>query len=426
MKVPVILELLALVVAFASLRDRLDLTAPRRTPPQQSPAPVPKPNDGEGWVNLTRGDPLALWNAPGWLAGDVHLDASDPTKFAIEPAKSRAEVGSTISNANAGKSDYLSSKWAFGNLDCHLEFLLSKDADVVLLLADQYGVILCDSPRCGAIENAGLCDEPWPGHPPSVTAYHGPGKWHRLDIEFIAPGRDILGTAAAKFARVLIDGDLIQDGVAVPCPTDSSGTGDGRHWGRLQLQARRGGIAIRNVRVRSREPIIASKGWTRMFDGQSLAGWTITKGGHWRIENGEIVGSGPASYLSSARGDYKNFELRAKCKINDGGDSGVFVRASLDSNPLASYEAQINSTGSDPARTGSLRGLEAIKVQLVPPDTWFDYEVSCVEKQITIRLNGIVTVSYYDNKWVSGHIALEQHHDGSVVHFKEVEIRELP
>jgi hypothetical protein len=427
MKAKLILELLPLLVALAALRERVDVTAPRRTQVPQSPAPAPKPNDDEGWVNLTRGDPLALWNAPGWMAGDVQLDASDPTQLAIEPPKSHVEVGSTISNAKAGKSDYLTSNWSFGTVDCHLEFLLSKDANAVLLLAEQYGVVLGDSPQCGAIESAGFCwDEPWPGHPPSATAYHGPGAWHRLDIEFVGSGWDPRNAVAAKFAHVFIDDVLIQNDVAVPCPTDSSGTGDGRHWGRLQVQARRGGVALRDVRVRSHERILDTSGWTRMFNGQSLDGWTITRDGHWRIEHGEIVGSGPASYLSSARGDYKNFELRARCKINDSGDSGVFVRASLDSDSPAGYEAQINSTGSDPARTGSLRGFEATTVQLVPPDTWFDYEVSCLEKQITIRVNGIVTVSYYSNKWASGHIALEQHHDGSVVRFKDIEVRELP
>ncbi len=44
------------------------------------------------------------------------------------------------------------------------------------------------------------------------------------------------------------------------------------------------------------------------------------------------------------------------------------------------YEAQIDSTHSDPIRTGSIYGFVHIYKQIVPPDTWFTYEVECVDK----------------------------------------------
>jgi hypothetical protein len=46
---------------------------------------------------------------------------------------------------------------------------------------------------------------------------------------------------------------------------------------------------------------------------------------------------------------------------------------------------------------------------------------------ITIRINDILVTEYVDaeRKHASGHVALQQHHDGSVVSYRDVEVREL-
>ncbi len=68
--------------------------------------------------------------------------------------------------------------------------------------------------------------------------------------------------------------------------------------------------------------------WVSLFDGKTLGGWTTADGteGEWKVEDGVIKGSGPASHLFSPRGDYKNFRYRAEVKINDKGNSGMYFR----------------------------------------------------------------------------------------------------
>ena len=85
--------------------------------------------------------------------------------------------------------------------------------------------------------------------------------------------------------------------------------------------------------------------------------------------------------LYSPKGDYKNFRFRAEVKINDHGNSGMYFRCPTNDGDFSKgYEAQIDSTHRDPIRTGSIYGFLHIYKQIVPPDTWFTYEVECVDK----------------------------------------------
>src|SRR4029077_11160025 len=74
----------------------------------------------------------------------------------------------------------------------------------------------------------------------------------------------------------------------------------------------------------------------------------------WHVEDGVLIGSGPASHLFSERGDYTNFRYRVEAMINDKGNSGQYFRARLGPDFPKGYEAQINATHGDKIRTGSL------------------------------------------------------------------------
>ena len=123
--------------------------------------------------------------------------------------------------------------------------------------------------------------------------------------------------------------------------------------------------------------------WVSLFDGTTLSGWT--KGGsqdsNWEVKDGSIVGTGKSSMLYSPK-TYKNFRLRTELKINDGGNSGVYFRSpTADGDFSKGYEAQVDSTHRDPIRTGSLYTFIHIYDQIVPPDTWFTYEIEAVTKE---------------------------------------------
>ena len=79
--------------------------------------------------------------------------------------------------------------------------------------------------------------------------------------------------------------------------------------------------------------------FTPLFDGKTLDGWKKTGNAKWSVEEGAIVGRGDAGHLFSPRGDYVNFEQRAKVVINDFGNSGFYFRTKFGDGFFVGYEA---------------------------------------------------------------------------------------
>jgi len=185
----------------------------------------------------------------------------------------------------------------------------------------------------------------------------------------------------------------------------------------------------------ARRPAVDSQdGFVPLFNGRDLTGWNVYPEGtgNWKVEDGLLIGSGPASYLFSKRGDYQNFRFRVEVQINDHGNSGQFFRTQFGPGFPKGYEAQINSTHGDPVKTGSLHGFEetAVREMLVPPGEWFTQEVLAIGNHLVIKVNGKTTVDYNvtdPNKFYSqGHFALQQHDPGTVVKFRKIEVLALP
>lgn len=210
-------------------------------------------------------------------------------------------------------------------------------------------------------------------------------------------------------------------------------------------------------------------GWVKLFNGKDLTGWKThpnpnpgayqkvvavkndagavvgysgeTKDGKliplWQVKDGLLVGSGPHSHLFTEKDDYTDFEYRIEAKINDKGNSGQYFRAQFAPGFPPGYEAQINATGGDPIRTGSLypdaraklgEFRDKITVMKVAPhkaDEWFTQLVVARGSHITISVNGKQTIDFtHPNQVFSkGHFALQGHDPGTVVTFKTVEWR---
>ncbi|MBM3990448.1 MAG: DUF1080 domain-containing protein [Planctomycetes bacterium] len=401
--------------------------------------PQARETGNEGVLYLTEGDALASWNATGWQMGEVKLSDDRRALVANAEAKHDDSNGPTVSNIGGGGPSELVSKFEFGDLDFSLQFQLPEGGNSGVYLMGRYEVQLLDSSGktelkfgdCGGIY-AAADRAAWPGRAPTFNTFRGAGRWHWMSGTFEAPRFDAQGqkVAHAKFKRVMIDDTLLHEELEVPTPTQGGWDGEVAR-GPLRIQGDHGSVAVRAVRVKVRDRLEERGDWTPIFDGRSLEGWTISDQGNWSVENGELVGRGAASHLFSPRGDYKDFELRAKLRINTGGNSGLYFRVAHGSGWPAGYEAQINSTHTDPVKTGSLYHFAPFKAQLVGHDTWFDYHVLCKDEpegtRIQIRVNRVLITDYLDRerRHAEGHVALQQHHDGSVIRAKSIEIREL-
>jgi hypothetical protein len=177
--------------------------------------------------------------------------------------------------------------------------------------------------------------------------------------------------------------------------------------------------------------------WVSLFNGKTLDGWEKIGGddSHWKVEDGAITGTGNPSMLVCTEGPYKNFRYRAEVKINDGGNSGLYFRTTRRPGFLDGYEAQIDSTHTDPIRTGSLYGFCHVYSQLSKPDTWFSYEIEVREDvwrgremtRIKITVNDQELYEYMDfeKTYPAGHFAFQQHDPGSVVQIRNVKVMKL-
>ncbi|MCB9899042.1 MAG: DUF1080 domain-containing protein [Planctomycetes bacterium] len=401
------------------------------------PPPPPRTSGAEGWLRLTYFDALDAWEQHGWQLVDAELDPEHPRTFMV-----RDGVNALV-DTGPDASEF-TSRYAMGDGRYHVEFMLPEGGRAAVYVQGRYGIALADDthglaadePSSGAL--LPLADGT-PSRAPAFDAYKGPGTWHALDVDFVAPRFDASGEklADARFANVLLDDVLIQEDVALPAcaagrPSDEVALGP------LVIAPRDGSpLALRTIQFRPVQPAVDDEGWVSIFNGDDLDGWRLSPGiedpdgERWEAGGGELVGRGDTSHLFSPRGDYRDFELRAKVMISDGGNSGLYFRVAYGPGWPKGYEAQVNASMSDPQKTGSLYDLAPVHVELVPPDTWFDYHVTCRDESegthVTIAVDGVVVTDFVDTerRHASGHIALQQHHQGSVVRWRDIQVKVL-
>lgn len=169
-------------------------------------------------------------------------------------------------------------------------------------------------------------------------------------------------------------------------------------------------------------------GWIRIFDGETLDGWKASeKPENWTVEDGAITGRGTRSHLFYMEREFENLEFKADVKINKGGNSGMYFRTKFGPGWPNGYEAQVNNSGRDPKRTGSLYNFVDVREQLVPDDTWWTQHITVNGNRIVIKVNDEVVVDFVDEKGThkKGYVALQQHDPGTVVQYKNLMVRPL-
>jgi len=204
---------------------------------------------------------------------------------------------------------------------------------------------------------------------------------------------------------------------------------------KLSRLARRLGIAALVFLGASSLMAQDSDGFVQLFNGKDLTGWKTHPDdkAKWEVKDGQIVGSGPAGHLFTERDDFEDFIFRLTVTISDKGNSGQYFRTKFKKAfPVSGqdgYEAQINSTGGDKVKTGSLYNFIKVYDILVQPDTEFVQEVTAIGNHIVIKVNGKTTVDTKidDPKklFTKGHLAIQQHDPGSVVKVRKVEVKEI-
>jgi hypothetical protein len=172
----------------------------------------------------------------------------------------------------------------------------------------------------------------------------------------------------------------------------------------------------------------ADAGWIAMFDGKTLDGWKANQNPEaWTVREGCITGDGEQSHLFWMTRECENCEFKAEVKISHGGNSGMYFRTAWGPGFPKGYEAQVNSSHTDPVRTGSLYGFFKVFEQLIPDDTWGTQHIIAKGHHIIIKVNDKVVTDHIEstNRYTKGFCALQQHNKGSVVQYRNLMFKPL-
>lgn len=168
-----------------------------------------------------------------------------------------------------------------------------------------------------------------------------------------------------------------------------------------------------------------------IFNGKDLSGWTVHGTERWYVENGELVcESGPDKkygYLTTDK-TYKNFVLSLDFKQESNGNSGVFIRSSVQGTKVNGWQVEVAPPGS---HTGGIyesygRGWlvqpDPEDEKILQPSEWNHMEIRVEDNEVTTWLNGKEIVHLKDEKigQATGSVALQIH---SAAEGNEVKIR---
>src|SRR5690606_33426052 len=176
----------------------------------------------------------------------------------------------------------------------------------------------------------------------------------------------------------------------------------------------------------------------KLFNGKDLTGWTIHGTEKWYVEDGELVcESGPDKEYGYLKTDktYKNFILELDFKQEADGNSGVFIRSSIEGTKISGWQVEVAPlnlhTGGiyESYGRGWLVKPKAEDEQQLKPTEWNHMRIRAVDGEVTTWLNGKQMVQIQDDKigQGKGFIALQIHSGGGIkVRWKDLRIQELP
>ena len=162
-----------------------------------------------------------------------------------------------------------------------------------------------------------------------------------------------------------------------------------------------------------------------LFNGKNLDGWKIHGTELWYVEDGLLVcESGPEKeygYLSTEE-FYDDFELTLEFKQEANGNSGVFIRSTVDGTKVSGWQVEVAPPGSNTGGVyesygrGWLIKPEKGKDKALKMGEWNNMRIRVKGDKIKSWLNGTPMIKLKDKKigQGKGSIALQIHDGGGI------------
>lgn len=162
-----------------------------------------------------------------------------------------------------------------------------------------------------------------------------------------------------------------------------------------------------------------------LFNGEDLTGWTIYGTEKWYVEDGLLISeSGPDKQYGYLATDkyYDDFELTLEFKQEANGNSGVFVRSTVDGTKVSGWQVEVAPPGHNTGGVyesygrGWLIKPDPKKDKVLKEGEWNTMKIKLSGDTLTSWLNGTEMVSITDEKIGDGKgsIALQIHDGGGI------------
>ncbi|MBT8294742.1 MAG: DUF1080 domain-containing protein [Eudoraea sp.] len=162
-----------------------------------------------------------------------------------------------------------------------------------------------------------------------------------------------------------------------------------------------------------------------LFNGKDLTGWTIYGTEKWYVEDGLLVSeSGPDAQYGYLATDeyYQDFVLTLEFFQEADGNSGVFIRSTIDGTKVSGWQVEVAPKGHHTGGVyesygrGWLIKPSAEKEKVLKEGDWNKMKIQLSGDELTSWLNGVEMVSIKDDKIGAGEgsIALQIHDGGGI------------
>ncbi len=181
-------------------------------------------------------------------------------------------------------------------------------------------------------------------------------------------------------------------------------------------------------------------GWVSLFDGETLDGWRASENpDSFSVEDGIIIVDGPRAHLfyegEVGGANFTDFEMRMDIKTFYRANSGVFFHTQYQETgwPRHGHEVQVNATHGDRIKTGSIYAVANILDDAPHVDEeWFHLHFKVIGNRIIVNVDGEQVMDFTEPEGVtgprrfsSGTVALQAHDPDSVIHYRNIELREV-
>ena len=175
----------------------------------------------------------------------------------------------------------------------------------------------------------------------------------------------------------------------------------------------------------------------KLFNGKNLDGWVVYGTEKWYVEDGLLISeSGPDKgygYLGTEE-TYDDFDITLEFKQEANGNSGVFIRSTVDGTKVSGWQVEVAPPGSD---TGGIYESYG-RGWLIKPDPekdkylkfgeWNKMRIVVKGDNVTSYLNGKEMVDFSDAKIGEGvgSILLQIHDGGGIkVYWRNIVLKKL-